>query len=70
MAAVHRSMTSSLNEGRRICDGGLRSTGAKGNFGSSLDRTFKHERLRFNPRREVAALVFSMVVPWLSVVAR
>jgi hypothetical protein len=30
----------------------------RGNFGSHLDHTFKRERLRFNPRREAAALVF------------
>jgi hypothetical protein len=30
----------------------------RGNFGSNLNRTFKREQLRFNPRREVAVLVF------------
>jgi hypothetical protein len=50
-------MTSSLNEGRKSVMEGSDQLARRGNFGSNLDRTFKRERLRFNPRREVAALV-------------
>jgi hypothetical protein len=56
MAAVHRSTASSLNEGRKsVMEASDRPT-RRGNFGSNLDRTFKQERLRFNPRRDAVAL--------------